>query len=182
MFLSMDPLLWRLTTAQPLKFQSSVVSRNLLSTLRLLLTAFGTRLNTCVCVAFTWTQRIRRGGVTLRVCSEIGVLVCHTCLWTLTPSLPRSHTCDRACASRATAFRPTVQLRRPRHFDSPVLEREKELSADVSAHAAKGGRLDRHAGRHEQTYESRVRAGRRLSGRESSLTGGWLPRPQKVAD
>ena len=29
-----------------------------------------------------------------------------------------------------------------------------------SHHAAPPGRLDRHAGRHEQTYESRVRAGR----------------------
>ena len=29
-----------------------------------------------------------------------------------------------------------------------------------SHHAAPLGRLDRHAGRHEQTYESRVRAGR----------------------
>jgi hypothetical protein len=32
------------------------------------------------------------------------------------------------------------------------------------------GRLDRHAGRHEQTYESRVRAGRHPPGRGNSLT------------
>ena len=41
-----------------------------------------------------------------------------------------------------------------------------------SHHAAHppGGRLDRHAGRHEQTYESRVRAGRHPPGRGNSLT------------
>ena len=37
----------------------------------------------------------------------------------LTLSRPRSHTCDQARASQATAFRAIVQLRRPRHFDSP---------------------------------------------------------------
>ena len=52
--------------------------------------------------------------------------------------------------------------------------------------ASPGPRLDRHAGRHEQIYdlllllliyESRARAGRRLSGRESSLTGRHDPDP-----
>jgi hypothetical protein len=37
----------------------------------------------------------------------------------LTPSLPWSPTGDQARASHATAFRAIVQLRRPRHFDSP---------------------------------------------------------------
>ena len=38
---------------------------------------------------------------------------------TLTPSLPWSPTGDQDRASRASAFRAIVQLRRPRHFDSP---------------------------------------------------------------
>ena len=64
--------------------------------------------------ADAWTERapILRGREGVKDGTVISVEV-------LTPSVPRSCTQDRARASRATAFRPTVQLRRPRHFDSP---------------------------------------------------------------
>ena len=58
------------------------------------------------------------------------------------------------------------------HPDSLGDEGTTDHRQPGSHHAAHppGGRLDRHAGRHEQTYESRVRAGRHPPGRGNSLT------------
>ena len=48
---------------------------------------------------------------------------------------------------------------------------DRQPGSQTTPRTPRGARLDRHAGRHEQTYKSRERAGRHPSGRGSRLTG-----------
>ena len=70
---------------------------------------------------------------------------------------------------KLTTFEVTVCQQAESHTHSQIVPLIDDRQPG-SHHAAPLGRLDRHAGRHKQTNESRVRAGRHPPGRGSGLT------------